>query len=251
MVMTNDEKVYGIVVRQADYKEYHKMLTIFTPRYGMVSVLSPASKRPKSPLRAGSELFVFGNFSVKVKGGKSTLEDVEIVDSFYELRMDIEGLSCAYYLRDFCEYVSQDDQATPEIFSLFIRCLTLICHNKIDSRLVRYAFEVKIMQILGLNVVLDKCIECGKDTEKHFFNIEEGGVVCDQCGTKNFTTLEVSPQAVNILKLISELPLDKLSVIKMTDSVQNEMNSFWTEYLKWHLDKNFRSSDFMDRSRNF
>ena len=249
--MTNDEKVYGIVVRVADYKDYHKMLTLFTPKYGMVSVLSPASKRPKSQLRAGSEMFVFGNYSVTAKGDKKTLSDVEIIDSFYDLRMDIEALSCAYYMRDFCEYVSQAQQDTPEIFSLFIRCLTLMCHQKADARLARYAFEVKAMQILGLNVVLDKCIACGKDSEKMYFNIEEGGVVCQSCSQKHFTTIKVSPRAVNILKQISELPIEKISVIRIAENVKEEMDSFWNSYLKWHLDKNFRSADFMDKSRDF
>lgn len=249
--MTNDEKVYGIVIRFADYKEYHKMLTIFTPKYGMVSALSPASKRPKSALRAGSEMFVFGNFSFKVKAQRATLSEVEIIDSFYDLRTNIEALSLAYYMRDFCEYASQAEQDMPEIFSLLIKCLTMVCHSKMDARLVRYAFELKMMEILGLNVILDRCIECSKDNAKSLFNIQEGGVVCEGCKSKHFSTIEVSPQAINVLKLISELPIEKLSVIKLNEKTKQEIDSFWSQYLKWHLDKNFKSADFMEKSRDF
>ena len=46
-------------------------------------------------LRAGSETFVFGNFNIKSKGEYKTLTEVEIIDSFYDLRLDIEALSCA------------------------------------------------------------------------------------------------------------------------------------------------------------
>ena len=251
MDMTNDEKVYGIVIRFAHYKDYHKMLTIFTPKYGMVSMLSPGSKRPKSPLRAGSELFVFGNFTIKVKGERKTLSEVEIVDPFYDLRLDIEALACACYLRDFCEFASQTKEDNAEIFSLFIRCITFMCHNKMNVRLVRYVFEVKIMDILGLNVVLDKCIECTGEVTKGLFNIQEGGVVCDNCKDKHFSTVKVSPQAINTLKLIGELPMDKLSVIKLNDKIEEEIDSFWSKYLRWHLDKKFRAADFMDKTRDF
>lgn len=251
MVMTSDEKISGIVSRFADYKDYHKMLTIFTPKYGMVSVLSPGSKRPKSALRAGSEMFVFGNFTIKVKGQRKTLSEVEIIDSFYDLRTDIEALSCGYYMRDFCEYVSHAGQDNPEMFSLFARCLSLLSHDKMDAKLVRYAFEIKTMEILGLTVVLDRCIECGKDPKMGLFNIEEGGAVCEDCRHKHFSTIEVSKRAINTLKLISELPLDKLSVIKLGDNVKDEIDGFWSKYIRWHLDKNFRSAAFMDKSRDF
>ena len=196
-------------------------------------------------------MFVFGNFTIKVKGERKTLSEVEIVDAFYDLRMDIEALSCAYYMRDFIEYASHADQDNPEIFSLFIRCLTFMCHSKMNVRLVRYAFEAKIMEILGLTVVLDRCIECTKEAGKIYFNIEEGGVVCEECKSKHFSTIKVDPQAINTLKLISELPLDKLSVIKISDSIKEEMDNFWSKYLRWHLDKNFKSADFMDKSRDF
>lgn len=251
MVMTSDEKVTGIVIRYADYKDYHRMLTIFTPKYGMISALSPGSKRPKSALRAGSEMFVFGEFTINVKGERKTLSEVDIIDSFYDLRMDIEALSCAYYMRDFCEYASKAGEDNPEMFTLLIRCITFMCHNKMDVYLVRYAFEVKAMDILGLSVVLDRCIECGKDAEKTHFNIEEGGVICDNCINTHFSTIKVSPQAVNTLKLISELPFDKLSVIKLNDRVKADLDVFWSKYLRWHLDKKFKSADFMDRSKNF
>ncbi|MBN2878035.1 MAG: DNA repair protein RecO [Clostridia bacterium] len=251
MGMMSDEKVSGIVVRFADYKDYHKMLTIFTPKYGMLSVLSPASKRPKSPLRAGSETFVFGNFIIKSKGEYKTLTEVEIIDSFYDLRMDIEALSCAYYMRDFCEFASQEDQDSPEIFSLFIRCLTILCHNGVDPIVVRYAFEIKMMGVLGLAAALNKCIECGKDSEKTHFNIEEGGAVCQSCSHNKAATIKVSPQAVNTLKIISELPLDKLGVVKLKANIKTEIDDFWSKYLRWHLDKNFRTADFMDRSKSF
>lgn len=251
MVMTNDEQVSGVVVRFADYKDYHRMLTLFTPKYGMISVLSPGSKRPKSPLRAGSEMFVFGNFTIKAKGERKTLSEVEIVDSFYDLRMDIEALACCYYMRDFCEYASKTEQDNPEMFTLFVRCLSLLSNDKTDTNLVRYAFEVNALKILGLNVILDKCIECGKEANKGFFNIEEGGVVCENCRNKHFSTVEVSKRAVNTLKLVSELSLDKLAVIKINEDLKKEMDDFWTDYIRWHLDKNFRSADFMDKSRDF
>lgn len=251
MDMTHDEKVYGIVTRHANYKDYHRMITLFSPKHGMLSVLSPGSKRTKSTLRAGSEMFIFGNFNIKVKGQRKTLSEVEIVDSFYDLRTDIVALSCAYYMRDFCEYTSYAEQDNTEIFALFVRCLTLMCHNKVDPKLVQYMFEINIMKILGMKVVLDVCIECGKKINKNLFNIQEGGTVCKDCKDKHFSTIEVSPKAINTLKLINNMPIDKLSVIRLNQDIISSINVFWEKYIRWHLDKKFKSASFIDKSRNF
>ena len=68
--MINEEKISAIVMRYANYKDDHRMLSLYCAKYGIVSVSSPACRRMKSPLRAASEMFVFGEFHIKAKNDR-------------------------------------------------------------------------------------------------------------------------------------------------------------------------------------
>lgn len=252
MGMTNSDKVDAVVLRYANYQDYHRMLTLFTPHAGIISASAPASRRTKSPLRAGSEIFVFGQFLLNKRNSRYTIKSIDIVDAFYDLRMDIVALSCATYLRDFCECVVLEEQEHYEMFSLFVSCLSLLCHEKLDPRLVRYTFELRSLDALGYGIVLDRCVMCGHrvDIIRHI-GIAEGGALCDPCAEGQVNVLDVYPGAANTLRQIQYLPLEELHKLRVSDKTMTQIAEFWPDFLRWHLERGFRSASFMDQSYDF
>ena len=150
--------VEGIVLRHADYRENDRMLTLLTPR-GRVDALSRGCKRPKSPLLPASEVFVLGNYEL-ISGKNHTLVSACLLrDSFYDLRLDIDKLSCAAYMANICEATVQPDENAQRPFLLLARAL-------------------------GYKPRLNHCVVCGQAIEPGagaLFDIEQGGVVCPAC----------------------------------------------------------------------
>lgn len=248
--MMNEEKMSAIVMRYANYKDYHRMLNLFSAKHGTISVLSPACRRIKSPLRAASEMFIFGEFAIKTKNGRHTLVSVDIIDSFYELRLDIGALSCSVYMRDFCEAVLLNNDSDIEVFSLLIRCLTSLCHDKTDPQLIRYAFEINMMEHLGLTIMLDKCVICGDELNKEIYiDIKNGGAVCNKCieSEGNENQIKTKAGAVNTLKQIKNMPFEKLTVIKVSKDMIDSIEVFWSKYIQWHIERRFKSGDFLKK----
>ncbi|MBQ7887076.1 MAG: DNA repair protein RecO, partial [Clostridia bacterium] len=58
----------ALVIRRADYSEYDRMVTLFTPDYGRIDAVARGCKRPKSPLLNASEPFTSGEFQLYQKG---------------------------------------------------------------------------------------------------------------------------------------------------------------------------------------
>jgi len=84
----------GVVLRYANYRDNDRMLTLFTREAGLVSVCARGCRRPKSPLAAAGEAFVYGEFSIfEGRGGKRMLDSFALLESFYPIREDIARLA--------------------------------------------------------------------------------------------------------------------------------------------------------------
>ena len=61
------KKIEGIVIREMDYKEASKIITILTPNNEKLGILVRGARKIKSKLRSQTALFTHGNFYVYYK----------------------------------------------------------------------------------------------------------------------------------------------------------------------------------------
>ena len=175
--------IEGIVLRHADYRENDRMLTLLTP-HGRVDALSRGCKRPKSPLLPGSEVFVLANYELIISKGRALVANCMLRDSFYNLRMDINKLSCAAYMANICEATVQPDENAQRPFLLLARALGYLSYQDIPPRAVLCAFLLHYAVAMGYKPRLNHCVVCGQAIEPGagaLFDIEQGGVVCPAC----------------------------------------------------------------------
>ena len=173
----------GIVLRHADYRENDRMLTLLTP-HGRVDALSRGCKRPKSPLMPASEVFVLGNYELIASKNHILVAGCLLRDSFYDLRLDIERLSCAAYMANICEATVQPDENAQRPFLLLARALGYLSYHGYAPRAVLSAFLLHYAIALGYKPRLNHCVICGQAIEPGagaLFDIEQGGVVCPAC----------------------------------------------------------------------
>ena len=54
----------ALVIRRADYSDYDRMVTLFTPEYGRIDAIARGCRRPKSPLVNAVEPFTSGEYQL-------------------------------------------------------------------------------------------------------------------------------------------------------------------------------------------
>ena len=64
----------GLVLRHADYGDYDRMVTLFSPEYGRIDAVARGCRRPKSPLVNAVEPFVSGEFQLYFRKERFTIE---------------------------------------------------------------------------------------------------------------------------------------------------------------------------------
>lgn len=91
-------KMDGIVLRETEYQEADKLLTVLTREHGKVTLKARNVKSRRSPLKAACQLLAFSEFTVFENRGFLTINEAVPREMFLDLRQDLELLSLASYL---------------------------------------------------------------------------------------------------------------------------------------------------------
>ncbi|MCK5129660.1 MAG: DNA repair protein RecO [Clostridiales bacterium] len=247
-----DIKVQAITLSYVNYREYDRILTLFSPEHGLLTATAHAVRRGKSEIRACADLFFFGEFVLRKNAkGYLSVKSVDMIDVFYDLRLDINKLSCAMYLCDFIKGVTHTDEPQHELFLLLMKSLSLLCYKDVDYKTVKLKFELGAMALIGYSVILDKCSICsGEVKEFTMLSNSAGGIVCSACNDNNHG-IKISLQAIATLKQINEMPIDNIGVIKISNTVFKEIDSVFKQYISWHIERTFKSAKFLENSYLF
>ena len=173
----------AIVLRHADYREHDRMLTLLTPG-GRMDVLARGCKRPKSPLLPCSELFAMGSYELAGAHGHAVVASCLLQESFYNLRLDMDRLSCAAYMANICEATVQPDDNAQRPFLLLAHALKRLNFHDDPPRAVLSVFLLHYAIAMGYRPRLNHCVSCGQEMEQQggaLFDIEQGGVLCPDC----------------------------------------------------------------------
>jgi DNA repair protein RecO (recombination protein O) len=245
-------KTQAITIGYTNYREYDRVLTLFSPEYGLLTATAHAVRRGKSEIRACADLFFYGEFVLKKNAkGYLSVKSIDMTDIFYDLRMDINRLSCATYLCDFVKETALKEYEQSEYFILLLKALMALCYDKADFRVVKTKFEISAMEALGYGAEFEKCAECGKEFDKRAWFVDgSGGAECSVCNLNHYG-VEVSLRGLATLKQIKNMPIDSLNIIKMSDEVYEELRVCLKRYMYWHIEKSFKSASFLEKNYNY
>ena len=87
----------GIILREVNYKEADKSLTVLTRDFGKKTVKARGCRRKNSRLTAGTQLLVYSELTLQERGEFLTLSEADPQEQFWSVREDLELLALASY----------------------------------------------------------------------------------------------------------------------------------------------------------
>ena len=157
--------VRGLIIREQQVGESDKYLTIFTKERGKLSVRARGAKNAKSKLLVAQQ-FAYCDF-VLYQGGTDaagflSLTQVDLIESFYNLRLDYDRLMTAYdvvklvdrYMVGALEDITEAHESQAILFAL-LKTLQALCSERMTPTVVYSVFCLKFLQIVGLAPSLD------------------------------------------------------------------------------------------------
>lgn len=244
-------KTEGIVLKYTNLGEADKILTILTRNKGKVKAIAKGCRKPKSSLLASSEVFAFSEFVLYKGTNLYHVTQAEVRQTFYNLRNDLLKLSYAVFFVEMADAVSDEEIPSERLFLLLAKALYYLAEGEIPVGIISQAYQLKLMDISGYRPNLSRCVHCGKtDMESYRFDIELGGLLCDECESFGKNVIKLSPGALEAVKILLNTEISRLNTLKIDNTIFSEIDKLVKKFVETHLEKQFKSLEFLDEIKN-
>ena len=236
----------AIVLREAQYKESDKILTVLTKTEGKRTVRARGVRRINSKLAAASQPLVYSRMVLFEHKGLCTLDEAEVLDSFFDLRRDLERLSLALYLSDLCEALTLD-LPDPAVFSLMLNTCHALAHLKKSHALVKPAAELRLLSLCGYQPSADACPVCLRvPPEQPCLHMGQGVVHCANCrdGMEQGLSLPLGIDAWLALRHIVLGDAKRLFSFALSSEPLALLTAAVEAFMLTHLDREFSTLTF-------
>ncbi len=142
-------KLNGIIIKETDYNEYDKLLTILTREKGKISAYAFNVRRSNSKNIGKVKLFALGTFELRENNESYTLENIIIKDDFSELTNDYENVCYASYFIELADYFSYENIESEDVIDLLYFALKSLIKGAVDKKLIRRVYELKLLKYQG------------------------------------------------------------------------------------------------------
>ncbi|MDA0181391.1 DNA repair protein RecO [Solirubrobacter phytolaccae] len=186
--MTGSVKTEGIVLRSIRFGEADRILHLYTPERGRVSVIAKGVRKAKS--RFGGRLEPYFRLDLVLYQGRSdlmTITSVETIAAHHRLREALAPLDGAARACEAVARIFDDGEPNPGVYHLLANELTLLDREPARAgRANSLAFRLKLLLAAGFAPHLAGCASCGENEHLVGFSGAAGGVVCGACEASSF-----------------------------------------------------------------
>lgn len=240
----------GIVLRETNYKEADKILTVLTRDLGKRTVKARGCRRKNSKLTAASQLLVYSEMTLSERGEFTTLTEADPLEQFWSVRQDLEDLALASYFAEVTEATAQEGEAAPELLSLLLNSLYALDTLKKPRALVKAAFELKLLCLTGYAPMLEGCAVCGaQEPAGARLHLSQGVLHCARCRGQvgGGVSMPLSPGALAGARYIVGCSPKRLFSFALPEEDLRQLGQATEAFLMTQQERGFRTLDYYKR----
>ena len=241
----------GIVIKETNVSENDKYITILTSDLGTVEAYVKGARRKGSALAASTGLFCYCSFELFYNKSKYYLDQADINQLFYDIRLDLNRLSIASYFCQIIYEIKPDRDNCKEILRLMLNSMHLLANTKKDARIIKAVFELRCMALSGLCPDLVACRECGEFDKKMRFYINDGTILCQDCAAEGesekeeFGYANITPSVLAAMRHIAYSDAGKVFSFTLDESNLKLLGEVCESYLVCQTERSYRSLEFL------
>ncbi len=241
--------VGAIVLTTENRRESDRLVRILCEDGQLLRVYAAGARNPRNKLCAATEPFVLSNMELFSASGGYTLDDAEITEQFFELRMSLKSYCLAGYIAQLILTVFSGE-VDPSLYALFGNMLFLLAGKKRDVRLLKAVMELRIAALAGWKPQIECCACCGGCTIRAF-SVADGGGYCENCATAHAGAAAVSPP---ILKaVLASIGGDAKGLFSFTlaGEAAEGFSRLAEYYIRYYIDAKLPALDYYNSLMEF
>lgn len=174
----------GVVLRETETKETDKILTLLTWDQGKIPVIARGARRKNCKFAAAAQSLAYSEWTLYQRRDWHYASDASTLDLFTGLRSDLTALALACYMAELTEAVAPEAVPEPDLLRHLLNGLYALSTLGKPPTLVKPAFELRLLCLVGYEPWVDGCAVCGRpDPEEPVLDTVQGILRCKACGT--------------------------------------------------------------------
>ena len=210
--MRDDIKTQGIVLRRTNYGEADRILNIITPE-GKVSAIARGSRKEKSKLAGGIEMFTLADFRIHTgRGELGVVTSAKMLEHYGGILKDYERMEFAGIVLKKISAAAENSGGN-EFFEITRQCLKELS-NGTNLALVKSWFWLNLARVSGeeVNLYRDTSGERLRADEKYDWDVGEMGFARRERGG-------YGADEIKMLRILVTSGLDVAKRVKLTEEM--------------------------------
>lgn len=179
------------IIKRRAYREYDKVVTLYTPRFGKIEAIAIGTKKPLSKL--AGQLEPLQQVCVQLTRGKGLSRIAQVVGGahfFQKFGNDFTSIVWAQKTLSLIDRLVPWKESQRGIYERLEKyfALMLFAHEEAISTfmapILTIGFGWQMAGLLGYKPVMTMCVRCSVKIGRfgtHFFDIAGGGLCCAKC----------------------------------------------------------------------
>ncbi len=245
-----------INLKSYSISEADKIIVMYSKEKGLIKGIAKGIKKTTSKLGGRMDMLVANKLMINKGRNLDTICQAEALNTFFNLRHDMNKLFYAMYAGEIvANFGIENDPNSEEIYNLFYSFLDKISGLKEKEQIMLYLlrFQLKIMNITGYSLELEKCVKCMKvpDEKEIYFSIETGGILCADCAEDIVKKVKIPYKISEFLDTLSKeefnttTKYDDLVTEKVCDICINLLKN----YIEYYSPKKFKTTKILESIR--
>lgn len=236
----------GLVLREVNYKERDKILTVLLEGQGKRTVKAAGCRGRSSNLAAAAQSLVWAEMTLFQYRDRLTLKEANTINPFRGVRDRLEKLALGSYFAEAVEAVADEGVDTPGLLPLVLNSLYALDRLDYPLAQVKAAFEMRLACLAGYSPLLDSCAVCGRaNMARPMLSLEAGVIHCSTCREAALgRSAPLDSAALEALAHAAYGPSKRLFSFRLPPDSLGLLAYACENFLLTQLDRGFRTLDF-------
>ena len=196
---------------------------------------------------AGTQFLCFAEYILYQGNHTYNINSCDTIEFFYPIRTDLEKYKYAVHITKIILDVTNENENCYKTLQLYLNTLYAIAETDKNLDFLLAVFKLRLMCILGFKPQVEKCTSCGKETDIHFFSMQENGLKCGECGRQDKSAIEILPATVSAIQNITKAPAKKIFSFHIPETSIKELEIIAKLYLNTKLEKEYKLEDLFKK----
>jgi len=236
----------GIVLRETETKEADKILTVLTREEGKISVIARGARRKGCRFTAAAQTLAYSEWTLYRRGDWYYVNEGSTLELFGGLQRDLDLLALGFYFAELTEAVTSEGEPSSELLSHLLNGLYALGTLHKPPRLVKAAFEIKLLCLAGYEPLADGCAYCGcEEPEQPLLDVAQGILRCRTCGAgESRLAMPLCHDSLQALRHIVYGDPKRLYSFRLGDDAADRLSNAAEAFVAAQLERGFRTLDF-------